>query len=424
MAKTTEAILLEISQLQARLDEAEQLLLRMIGPQLAAALPVPHREYSLNQLARSNQALERKVARHHHAEQELLEANQAQRACEQHYRRMVEAAGEGIWILNDCNETAFVNRKMAAMLGYSAEEMLGKSIVAFTDPGDAMDIRQALLRRQDTPQTYDMRFIRRDGRDLWAIVCTTPIVDQDGRYAGTLEMIADITERKHLERRAADIARWEQERISRDLHDVLGQTLAAIALLSKILQQQLQREGRPEADDVGRIADLVGQGMKQARFLAQGLQAVPAEPDGLRKALGEYASDVENMYGVFCRFECDPAIRLANHDLASHLYHIAQEAVSNAVKHGQATEIRISLARSPLGRLDLEIANDGADFPEQTAQPGLGLRILNQRADAIGAALRIRRGPAGGTLVTCSVPGSLAEAEVQSRYGNSTGSDQ
>lgn len=391
MGKTAEEILLEISQLQTQMDQAERTL-RSIWPELTAALPESLRKSpGLDQLRGS----------------------------------IVETADEGIWVLDDRDETAFVNQKMARMLGYGAAEMFAKPITAFTDKEGPQRIKRALHRcRQGKKETYDMRFVHKGGRDLWTIVSTTPIFDENKRYAGTLKMITDTSERKHLEKRIADIAQREQQRIGRDLRDVLGQTLTGIAFMSEVLHRRLAAEARPEAAEVKEIADLVSQSMKQVRSLAKGLQAISDEPDGLRKALGEYVSDVEDLYGVSCHFECDPGLRVTDHDLATHLYHIVQEAVLNAVNHGKAVAIIVRLSRSPDGRLDLQIANDGLDFPGKSAKRGLGLRIMNQRACAIGALLRVGRGPAGGTLVTCSVPGTTAKEEVEFEHGNSTGNDQ
>jgi signal transduction histidine kinase len=89
---------------------------------------------------------------------------------------------------------------------------------------------------------------------------------------------------------------------------------------------------------------------------------------------------------------------------ATHLYRIAQEAVSNALKHGQAKRIIVRLARTEAGTI-LEILDDGVGVPDPLPpQRGMGLRIMAHRATMIGGTLTVRRGPAGGTVVTCTVP--------------------
>jgi two-component system, LuxR family, sensor kinase FixL len=454
MGKTVGEILLEIVHLQAQLDQAEQVL-RTIGPELAATIPEscrqstgldPLRGHILEQVAEGAAALAQARRILHHVDaavpataqtlrkddnttvrppEDSINSRKALQASEELYRRIVETAEEGIWILDDQNNTAFVNQRMARMLGYNRSEMLGKPITSFTNPQGSLQILQALQRRrQGKRETYDMSFFHKDGHELSTLVCTTPILDDDKRYAGTLKMITDITARRTLEKQVADIARREQQRIGRDLHDVLGQTLTGIAFLSQFLYRHLAAEARPEAVQMAEVVELVNQSMKQVRSLAKGLQTVPAVPDGLRMTLSEYISDVRNLYGVSCHFECESGIGPTAPEVATHLYHIAQEAILNAIKHGQATAITIRLKTGLGGGVNLEIISNGRDFPGESAKGGLGLRIMKQRTVAIGASLHIEKAPSGGTLVACSVPGTTAETEVEYRHGNATGSDQ
>ncbi|MEK7408972.1 MAG: PAS domain S-box protein [Acidobacteriota bacterium] len=141
-------------------------------------------------------------------------AEAALRESEERYRRMVETAAEGIWIIDADHRTTFVNPAMAAMLGYTVEEMTGQPVFAFLDEEAAAQARENLPpRSQGTHSDMDVRLKRRDGADLWAIVRTTPLSDSQGRYAGLLGMFTDITERKRTEEeRAQLLARAEAAR--------------------------------------------------------------------------------------------------------------------------------------------------------------------------------------------------------------------
>jgi signal transduction histidine kinase len=122
-------------------------------------------------------------------------------------------------------------------------------------------------------------------------------------------------------------------------------------------------------------------------------------------ALEHYASEVEDLFGVECRFECDHPVLIHDDAVANHLYRIAQEAVNNAIKHGNASRILIDLR--PLIDSDgegvtLSITDDGMGLPEDAgSSPGMGLHIMNYRAKTMGGTLRIQRCPQGGTAVTC-----------------------
>ncbi|MFN8383621.1 MAG: PAS domain S-box protein [Anaerolineales bacterium] len=122
------------------------------------------------------------------------------RESEKQYRRIVETAQEGVWLINAQNETIFVNNKMAELLGYSAEEMAGKKLFDFMDEeGVVITNRNLERRRQGISEQHDFCFRRRNGDKLWVIIESSPILDDDGEYQGALGMITDVTSRKQVE---------------------------------------------------------------------------------------------------------------------------------------------------------------------------------------------------------------------------------
>ncbi|MBW4683442.1 MAG: PAS domain S-box protein [Microcoleus vaginatus WJT46-NPBG5] len=131
---------------------------------------------------------------------EQRQAEEALRESEAQYRRIVETATEGIWVLDAEGNTNFANQQMAQMLGYTAEEMIGQSLFAFMDEeGKTLALENMERRRQGIKEQHDFKFCCKDGSHLWAIVSTNPIFDRAGNYAGVLGMITDITERKQAE---------------------------------------------------------------------------------------------------------------------------------------------------------------------------------------------------------------------------------
>jgi len=157
----------------------------------------------------------------------------AERASEERYRRLVETAEEGIWITNTKFETAFVNNKMASLLGYRPEEMLGQPAHNFLNEDEQQKTTTRLeRRRRGKREQFEVNYRRKDGTGLWAIVAASPIMDDAGQYAGSLAMVTDITERKEAER-----AVRESEELYRDLadnsrtlictHDLDGKLLSA-----------------------------------------------------------------------------------------------------------------------------------------------------------------------------------------------------
>ncbi|OLP15798.1 GGDEF domain-containing protein [Leptolyngbya sp. 'hensonii'] len=128
------------------------------------------------------------------------QAEEALREREEQYRRIVETATEGIWVLNRDHQTSFVNQQMATMLGYTIDEMLGETLFSFMDEeGVAIAQAQIERRHQGINEAHDFKFRRKDGSDLWTIVSASPLFDLQGNYTGTLGMITDITDRKQAE---------------------------------------------------------------------------------------------------------------------------------------------------------------------------------------------------------------------------------
>jgi len=228
-----------------------------------------------------------------------------------------------------------------------------------------------------------------------------PFADVDGT-AVALELGVEITERRMLEREVLNVSTLERQRIGQDLHDTVGQNLTGAAFMSRALWRKLQ-EGRGEPADAAAIEKLLNETIAQTRAIARGLCLVQTDEDGLLTAIRELAADTEEVYGVVCSVAGDGPVGVFEAPVATHLYRIAQEAVSNALKHGQASRIVIGLDAD--GEvLRLSVTDDGVGMPDDVDESeGLGLRIMQHRADSIGGALHVRANPDGGTVVECSV---------------------
>ncbi|MGI0483926.1 PAS domain S-box protein [Pantanalinema rosaneae CENA516] len=176
------------------------------------------------------------------------QAEEALREQEEQYRRIVETATEGIWVLDRDNQTSFVNHQMATMLGYSISEMMGETLFSFMDEeGIAIANQNLDRRRQGIVETHDFKFRRKDGSELWAIVSTAPFFDQQGQYAGALGMITDITERKQTEAALQD----SEQRLNSILHsldDVVWSTSATGSELFYLNSAAEKLYGRPVAE--------------------------------------------------------------------------------------------------------------------------------------------------------------------------------
>lgn len=217
-----------------------------------------------------------------------------------------------------------------------------------------------------------------------------------------LGMVRDITFHKRLEREILEISGREQRRIGQDLHDSLCQHLAGIGFFGKVIERKL-RSGIPiEASDATEIVNLIDQAITMTRSFARGLNPVRLEADGFMHALNELAANAERLFGISCTVEYIEPILIYDDVTSIHLYRIVQEALNNAIKHGKADKVTISLTIDNAINV-LTIKDNGMGFTKSCNQgKGMGLNIMHYRASMIGASLEIKDCKDGGTMVVCS----------------------
>jgi signal transduction histidine kinase len=223
----------------------------------------------------------------------------------------------------------------------------------------------------------------------------------------TAALNKEIQDRMQLEEEILSISEREQQRIGHDLHDSLCQHLTGVALAGEVLSEQLAAKSLPEAKALNHIVEMVGDAIDLTRTLARGLHPLDLKGEGFTDALGELAATITEGFKTPCTFECDRPMEIREPGVATHLYRITQEAITNAVKHSNAKEIVVRLAAGTDG-LTLTISDDGVGLP-QKIPGGMGLRTMAHRASVIGATFSVERQLSGGTLVTCKLPvGSFA----------------
>ena len=219
----------------------------------------------------------------------------------------------------------------------------------------------------------------------------------------TVALQREVAERQRLDREVAEIADRERRRLGRTLHDSLGQHLTGTALAAQLLREKLAARSSTEVADADKVIRHIEEGIDLTRNLAHGFFSPELAADGLAVALQGLAANISERFGVNCDFNGDEAVQMPDSTTATQLYHIAQEAVMNAVKHANAHKIEIELARRNR-ELTLTVIDDGAGLPEKLPQPpGLGLRLMAHAAALIGGKFSVERNKSRGTVVTCKV---------------------
>jgi signal transduction histidine kinase len=207
-----------------------------------------------------------------------------------------------------------------------------------------------------------------------------------------------------LEHEIIGISEREQRRIGQDLHDGLCQFLAGIGCAAASLKSDLSKmKLDAEAKVAEELATLLQDAIVQTRNLARGLVPLKMEEVGLASALEELTVSVTRLTGTQCTFASSGSMTSLNDSTAMHLYRIAQEAINNAMKHGKARRIAVSLAGGAWGAT-LRIEDDGIGISKTSnASGGMGLNIMQYRARLSGGELQVEAQPLGGTIVACTV---------------------
>jgi PAS domain S-box-containing protein len=352
-----------------------------------------HNEQEIDQHIR---ALEQEI-------RELRAQNAALLESREKYRTIFETTGTATIVIDDDKTISMVNTEFEKLSGFSKAEIEGKRVwTDFIEDVDVQMMKHYHEKRREVPdkvpRNYECR-LRNKWRDNKIAMMTVALIPGSRQSVAS---VRDITERRRAEDEILRISEAERRKIGSDLHDDLGQHLVGIEALSSLLRQRLSAEHHPETHRADEIVDLIRQATAKTRSLAKGLCPVNMDEGGLPSSLNEFADHVEKVFGVTCRFNCLTSLAIKNNAVATNLYHIVQEAVNNALRHGRASRVKITLLSIHEG-LCLVVTDNGCGMADSRPAGGLGLSIMGYRAKNIKADLLIRSAPHKGTRVICRI---------------------
>lgn len=309
--------------------------------------------------------------------------------------RMIESMLEGVAVINERGLIEITNPAFDAMFGFERGALIGRELAMLA--GRSLD---QLAAAADGSMKVEFDARRRDGTYFSVAGVLSGIEVAGGNHR--LAVLQDVSERKQLERAILQAVNREQYRIGNDLHDGLGQELTGIALMLRGVAGRLTSEYPAALPEIEGITRLVSNAIENTRALARGLSPVNLERGGLQDALEGMAMHAMDLYGVQVTFaHRAPAGRLLNAEIANHLYRIAQEAVSNAVRHGKARTIRLHLS-IVRAKVRLTITDDGSGMPDAALDAaGMGLKTMRYRARMLGGEVQFERLVPHGTRIVC-----------------------
>lgn len=316
--------------------------------------------------------------------------------------RLLECMTDAVLVVDAQRVIRFANLACESLFGYRPGRLAGEpvSVLGSTFPAYLDGARQSAA--EDTPgrpTTLTLDAASASAAPRVVRCRTSALYFDDQRH--DLVVLDDVTELHRLERNVIEAETRERERLARDLHDGLGQELTAVALMLRTLEleQQRMRGNGTAPGSIAPIIDIVNGLIRSTSEIARGIFARPATEQGLPAALQQLAQSAALRSGVSidCRLGVPPDYPLAP-ARADHLYHLAQEAITNALRHAHPNHILLELALEA-GALRLTIRDDGRGIPADRSGPGLGLRIMQFRANEAGGELRIGPDKPRGTRV-------------------------
>jgi PAS domain S-box-containing protein len=340
---------------------------------------------------------------------DLTDQDQAERALrrsEDYLRSIVTTAATAIITIDGRGIIETFNPAAERMFGYTVAEAVGQNVRLLMPPPYREEHDGYLARYLRTSEARiigtgrEVVGLRKDGM-------TFPLdlaVSEIGHSRSFTGILRDLSDRRDLEWRLADSQIEERRHMARELHDDLGGYMTGIGLLAQTLQGELAKAGSPLAARTQELVDSISNAQQHLRSVVRGLMPVETIPEGLMVALDALAKQCTAASGIACRFECKHPVHVEDAGTAVHLFRIAQEAIHNAVRHAETTQIGVSLRRKGR-RLEVAVTDNGrglGDIPD--GHPGVGLASMHQRARLLGGDCSIEPRDGGGTVVLCWVP--------------------
>lgn len=329
-------------------------------------------------------------------------AEQAQRESETRLRALIDANTDLIARVHRDGrylDLHYADAALTRFLPRSPAEFIGRNVHDIFDADFARQHRYHRLRALATGEVQRWEYARntRGGERYFETRFVKSGEDE------VVVTVRDITQRVRLEREVIASSERERTRIGHDLHDGLAQLLIGVKLMLEALKAKLTVSGSEHAREAANAAELVTRAIAQTGELAQGLS--PIRKGGrLGDALKHLARQSQGLLGVRCdvvRNDIPPGL---SDSAATHLYRIAQEAITNAAKHAKPTRIEVSCERVQQDVV-LTVSDDGAGFTDNGADGGgMGLHIMRYRARSLGGELAIASRIGGGTIVKCTCP--------------------
>ena len=352
---------------------------------------------------------------------ESKRAEKALRESEEKFRMLVETMNEGLGIVDEDGKWAYVNEGLCNMLGYFPGDLIGRPVIEFVDEANQKVLKKQMAGRGNREwNPYEITYSRADGKKLNALVSPRPIFEGDRKLKGSFAIITDITELKQTEeslRKSEAELRYlssqlltaqesERRRISRELHDELGQSLALLKLqlsmTRKRLPEGLQHQYEEQMHSIDQIIENV-------RRLSRDLRPAALDDLGLSAALQWLIKTFKKNFNIKATVDTPDLNPIFSQDAQIMIYRVFQEALTNIGKHAGAKNVSVAIKKQE-DRASFVIEDDGKGFDltkaltKNALGKGLGLSTMDERIRMLKGSLNLWSQEGAGTRISFTIP--------------------
>ena len=359
-------------------------------------------EQRTSELRKANELLQQEIFQRREA-QEALARSEAK------YRELVESANSIVLEMDSSGNVTFFNKFAQEFFGYSESEILGRNVVGTIVPArdssgnDLKTLIQDILLDPEKYRSSENENVRKNGDRVWVAWTNKAVYDPQTNERQILCIGIDRTEQKQAQERLAEelkerTAASERNRLARDLHDAVSQTLFSASLIAEVLPQLWERdqdEGRRRLEEVRQLSRSALAEMRTLLFELRPAALAEAELGDLLRQLADTITGRGRLpvtVEISSRTTLPSEVKVA-------FYRIAQEALNNVAKHSGATEAKVNLD-CQMDKAILTVSDNGRGFDKASLPvDSLGIGIMRERAEAVGAGLEIESKAERGTVV-------------------------
>jgi two-component system sensor histidine kinase UhpB len=363
---------------------------------------------------------------------ERNQAGMALRESEEKYRMLVETMNDGLVIVDENGTLTYVNDRLCDMLGRFPQDIIGHTAIEFTDEENQNILKEQMAKRKKGESgPYEIAWKRVGGEKISAIVSPKPIFGEDREFKGSFAIVTDITQQKQAEevlKESEEQLRFlssqlltaqetERRRISRELHDELGQALAVLKLRTDFIKESLDKDRRKAREECERSLRYIDQVIENVRRLSRDLSPPVLQDVGLTAAIKWLVDNVTNNRQARVKLDIMEVDDLFSEDAKIMIYRIIQEALTNIVRYAEAKNVSVTIKKNG-NAITFRIEDDGKGFnvvqaiAKDAVKRGLGLTTMDERVRILRGILDLRSEEGYGTQISFTIPstnGHLSE---------------